>query len=98
MPLAIIKGFEVHGRATRKAAFLARMEMLVPWAAFCSADRTSLPEGRKWTPAGGFEENALNVLKRPLAGLNYPDSSYRGAFSRRSAFRHERISISIHHS
>jgi IS5 family transposase len=29
MTLAIIKGFEVHGRATR-------MEMLVPWAAFCA--------------------------------------------------------------
>jgi hypothetical protein len=34
MTLATIKEFEVHGRATRKAAFLARMEMLVPWTAF----------------------------------------------------------------
>ena len=34
MTLATIEGFEVHGRATRKAAFLARMEMLVPWTAF----------------------------------------------------------------
>jgi len=35
MTLAAAKGFEVHGRATRKAAFLARMEALVPWAEFC---------------------------------------------------------------
>ncbi len=32
MAFATTKGFEVHGRATRKAAFLARMEALVPWA------------------------------------------------------------------
>ena len=36
MTLAAAKGFEVHGRATRKAAFLARMEALVPWAEFCA--------------------------------------------------------------
>jgi hypothetical protein len=34
MTLAAAKGFEVHGRATRKAAFLLRMEGLVPWAEF----------------------------------------------------------------
>ena len=28
MTLTTIKGFEVHGRATHKAAFLMRMEML----------------------------------------------------------------------
>ena len=32
MTLAAEKGFVVHGRATRKAEFLARMEALVPWA------------------------------------------------------------------
>ena len=30
MTLTTIRGFEVHGRATRKAAFLVRMEMYVP--------------------------------------------------------------------
>lgn len=34
LTLAASKGFEVHGRATRKAAFLAKMEGLVPWAEF----------------------------------------------------------------
>ena len=30
MTLATTKGFEVHGRVTRKVAFLARMEILIP--------------------------------------------------------------------
>lgn len=36
MTLAASKRFEVYGRSTRKAAFLARMEALVPWAEFCA--------------------------------------------------------------
>jgi len=36
MTLAGSTGFERHSRATRKAAFLARMEALVPWAEFCA--------------------------------------------------------------
>ena len=47
MMLATIKGFEVHGRATHKAAFLARMEILVPWPAFCALMRTALPEASR---------------------------------------------------
>ena len=39
MTLTGAKGFEVHGRATRKAEFLARMEALVPWAQFCGKGR-----------------------------------------------------------
>ncbi len=34
MTLAATTGFERHNRATRKAAFLARMETPVPWAEF----------------------------------------------------------------
>ena len=36
MTFAGAKGFEVHGRATRKSEFLARMDALVPWAEFCA--------------------------------------------------------------
>lgn len=36
MTLAASKRFEVYGRSTRKAEFLARMEALVPWAEFCA--------------------------------------------------------------
>ena len=62
MTLTTFKGFETHGRAMCKAAFLARMEMLVPWAAFYSANRTTLPEG-------GFRKSASNVLDRQLVQL-----------------------------
>ena len=69
MPLAAYKGFEIHGRATRKAAFLACMEMLVLWNCVLRADRTALLEGEEWTPIGGFGENASNVLGRQLVQL-----------------------------
>ena len=39
LTLAAAKGFEVHGRATRKAAFLAKMETLAPWAELGARDR-----------------------------------------------------------
>ena len=44
MALATFKMFEVHGRATRKAAFLARIEMLVPWTAFCALIEPHCPK------------------------------------------------------
>ena len=42
MTLAATKGFEKHGRATRKAEFLARMEVLMPWAEFCALATSSV--------------------------------------------------------
>lgn len=36
MTLAVLNGFEKHGRTTRKAEFLARMDALMPWAEFCA--------------------------------------------------------------
>lgn len=44
MTMAGARGFEVHGRATRKAEFLARMEALVPWAAFCALIEPHYPK------------------------------------------------------
>ena len=55
MTLATIKGFEVHGRATRKAAFLARMEMLVPWTAFCALIEPHYPKTGNGRPPVGLE-------------------------------------------
>ena len=43
MTFATAKGFEVHGRATRKAEFLARMQVLVPWAHFCAVVEPHYP-------------------------------------------------------
>ena len=50
MTFAAAKGFEVHGRATRKAEFLARMEMLVPWAQFCAVIEAHYPKAGNGRP------------------------------------------------
>jgi IS5 family transposase len=55
MTLATAKGFEVHGRATRKAEFLARMEMLVPWAQFCAVIEPHYPKVGNGRPPVGLE-------------------------------------------
>ena len=53
MTLATVKGFEVHGRATRKAEFLARMEALVPWAEFCALIEPHYPKAGNGRPPVG---------------------------------------------
>ena len=55
MTLAMAKGFEVHGRATRKAEFLARMEALVPWAQFCAVIEPHYPKAGNGRPPVGLE-------------------------------------------
>jgi IS5 family transposase len=55
MTLATTKGFEVHGRATRKAEFLARMEALVPWAQFCAVIEPHYPKAGNGRPPVGLE-------------------------------------------
>ena len=55
MTLAAAKGFEVHGRATRKAEFLARMETLVPWAEFCALIEPYYPKAGNGRPPRGME-------------------------------------------
>src|ERR1700712_1289883 len=52
---AAAKGFEVHGRATRKAEFLARMEALVPWAQFCAVIEPHYPKAGNGRPPVGLE-------------------------------------------
>ena len=55
MTLATAKGFEVHGRATRKAEFLARMEALVPWRQFCAVIEPHYPKAGNGRPPVGLE-------------------------------------------
>ena len=55
MTLAAVKGFEVHGRATRKAEFLARMQTLVPWAQFCALIEPHYPKAGNGRPPVGLE-------------------------------------------
>jgi IS5 family transposase len=55
MTLAAVKGFEVHGRATRKAEFLARMQTPVPWAQFCALIEPPYPKAGNGRPPVGLE-------------------------------------------
>jgi IS5 family transposase len=53
MTFAAAKGFEAHGRTTRKAQFLARMESLVPWSEFCALIEPHYPEAGNGRPPKG---------------------------------------------
>jgi len=55
MTLAVAKGFEKHGRATRKAEFLARMESLMPWAEFRVLIEPHYPKVGNGRPPVGLE-------------------------------------------
>ena len=55
MTLAASRGFEKHGRATRKGEFLARMEGLIPWAEFCALIEPHYPKAGNGRPPVGVE-------------------------------------------
>ncbi len=55
MTLAAGTGFEKHSRATRKAAFLARMDTLMPWAQFCALIEPYYPKAGNGRPPVGLE-------------------------------------------
>lgn len=62
MTLAAAKGFERHGRSTRKAEFLARMEALMPWAEFCTLIEPHYPQAGNGRPPVGPGADAAHVL------------------------------------
>jgi transposase, IS5 family len=50
-------GFEGYPKTTRRAAFLAEMERVVPWPALCALiepfyPKPGLSEAGQWPPAG----------------------------------------------
>ena len=55
MTLATVTGFEKHGRTTRKAEFLARMDSLMPWAEFCALIEPHYPKAGNGRPPVGVE-------------------------------------------
>ena len=55
LTLAASRGFEKHGRATRKAEFLARMEGLMPWVEFCALIEPHYPKAGNGRPPVGVE-------------------------------------------
>jgi transposase, IS5 family len=85
MTLAAAKGFEVHGRATRKAEFLARMEMLVPWAQFCAVIEPHYPKAGNGRPPVGLER----MLRMYLVAnwFNLGDEACEDALYDIAAFR-----------
>jgi IS5 family transposase len=85
MSFATAKGFEVHGRATRKAEFLARMEMLVPWAQFCAVIEPHYPKAGNGRPPVGLERMLRMYL---LANwFNLSDEACEDALYDIAAFR-----------
>jgi IS5 family transposase len=85
MTLAAAKGFEVHGRATRKAEFLARMEALVPWAQFCALIEPHYPKAGNGRPPVGLER----MLRMYLIAnwFNLADEACEDALYDIAAFR-----------
>ena len=85
MTLAAAKGFEVHGRATRKAEFLARMEALVPWAEFCAVIEPHYPKAGNGRPPIGIER----MLRMYLIAnwFNLADEACEDALYDIAAFR-----------
>ena len=55
MTLGAGTGFETHSRAARKAAFLARMETLVPWSEFCALVEPYYPKPGNGRPPSCIE-------------------------------------------
>ena len=85
MTLAAAKGFEVHGRATRKAAFLAKMEALVPWADVCALIEPHYPKAGNGRPPIGIER----MLRMYLIAnwFNLADEACEDALYDIAAFR-----------
>lgn len=85
MTLAAAKGFEVHGRTTRKAEFLARMETLVPWAQFCALIEPHYPKAGNGRPPVGLER----MLRMYLIAnwFNLADEACEDALYDIAAFR-----------
>jgi len=85
MTFAAAKGFEVHGRATRKAEFLARMEGLVPWAEFCALIEPHYPKAGNGRPPVGLER----MLRMYLVAnwFNLADEACEDALYDVAAFR-----------
>lgn len=85
MTLAAAKGFEVYGRATRKAEFLARMEALVPWSEFCALIEPHYPKAGNGRPPIGIER----MLRMYLVAnwFNLADEACEDALYDIAAFR-----------
>tara|TARA_R110002049_G_scaffold114171_1_gene265270 strand:+ start:258 stop:689 length:432 start_codon:yes stop_codon:yes gene_type:complete len=55
LTLGAANSFEKHNRPTRKAAFLARMDGLIPWRDFCALIEPHYPKRGNGRPPVGLE-------------------------------------------
>jgi IS5 family transposase len=78
-------GFELHGKITRRAAFLARMEALVPWGEFCALIEPHYPRAGNGRPPVGLER----MLRMYLIAnwFNLADEACEDALYDIAAFR-----------
>jgi len=78
-------GFELHGKTTRRAAFLARMEVLVPWGEFCALIEPHYPRAGNGRPPVGLER----MLRMYLIAnwFNLADEACEDALYDIAAFR-----------
>lgn len=85
MTLAAGTGFELHGRPTRKAEFLAKMEALMPWSELCALIEPHYPKAGNGRPPTGLERmlrmywvaNWFNLADEACEDAMY-DIAYRG--------------------
>jgi IS5 family transposase len=54
-------GLERYAKTTRRAAFLAEMERVVPWSALCALIEPFYPS-RQWPPAGQGRADAAHLF------------------------------------
>jgi len=69
-------GFEKHGRSTRKAEFLSRMDALVPWSKFFALIETHYPKaGNGHSPVGLERLNRPSASRRSISNSAATQSS-----------------------
>lgn len=78
-------GFELHRKTTRRAAFLARMEALLPWGEFCALIEPHYPRAGNGRPPVGLER----MLRMYLIAnwFNLADEACEDALYDIAAFR-----------
>ena len=71
MTLAAV-GFERYAKTTRRAAFLAEMERVVPWAALCALIEPFYPKPGNGRPPVGVERMLRIYLLQQWFNLSDP--------------------------
>jgi IS5 family transposase len=65
-------GFERYGKTTRRAAFLAEMEQVVPWPVLCALIEPVYPEAGDGRPPSGLEQMLRIYLLQHWFNLSDP--------------------------